>query len=267
MSAATVGAGGAEFLVRADGTVVSADDAAGTLAAALPYAGRLARRTGELLGVGDFRSLEVVGRRRLAVGVTWTPAGEGTYRALAAPLPPRTIPQFMVVGAVDTAAAVRHCLTRLATLDGLLWSAVVTADSRVVAASGEGHEELHLAEAGNRVLAVLRSLEDEHTDGFLRLRFERGALVGAALGRHALVADAPSTTDDALLAMLDEVRAILADHDLTEVPAVVDAEPEPEPEPVAAPVAPAPPPLVGARFAGAGPRPERKPRRSRLGQR
>jgi hypothetical protein len=266
MSAEQIGARRqAEFLVRADGTVVGDDGASGTLAAALPYAGRLARRTGELLGVGDFRSLEAVGRRRLAVGVTWTPAGEGTYRALAAPLPERTMPQYMVVGAVDTAAAVNHCLTRLATLDGMLWSAVVTADSRVIAAAGEGHEELHLAEVGNRVLAVLRSLEDEHTAGFVRLRFERGALVGAALGRHALVADAPPTTDDALVAMLDEVRAILADHDLSAVPTMID-QPEVEPEPVMAPVAPAPPPLVGARFAGAGPR-EKKPRRSRLGQR
>ena len=61
------------------------DGAAGALAAALPYTGRLARRAGELVQVGDLRALEALGTRRLTVGVTWTPAGEGTYRAVLAP--------------------------------------------------------------------------------------------------------------------------------------------------------------------------------------
>ena len=259
---ATVDPGG--FVVRPDGTVAGDDGAAGELAAALPYTGRLARRMGELVDAGDLRAMEAVGLARLTVGVTWTPAGEGTYRARLTALEARTVPTYTVVGAVDTSAAVTHCLGRIMAVDGVRWSSVVTAASRVVAAQGEGRELPHLAEVGNRMLGILRSLEDRHATGFIRLRFEQADLVGASLGRHALVACAVAAADDDLVAMIDEVRAVLAGHDLSTVPTgldpttgadrVADLAPEPEPPP-------GPPPLVGARFAGAGERVRRTRRR------
>lgn len=258
-----------EFLVRPDGAVRGDDGASGTLAAALPYAGRLARRMGELVDAGDLRSMEAFGRRRLTVGVTWTPAGEGTYRAVVTPLPARAVPNFMVVGAVDTSAALTHCLHRLMGVGGVSWSAVVTSGSRVVAAAGDPGDLRHVAEVGNRMLAILRSLEDQHATGFMRLRFEEGAVVGASLGRHALVAYAGSVGDDALVAMVDEIRAVLAGHDLSAVRTEFDpdaVEPAQEVE-VVEPAAPAPPPLVGARFAGAGQRADKRARRSRSGSR
>ncbi|WP_374455926.1 hypothetical protein [Nocardioides sp.] len=252
----------AVFVVRPDGTVVGDDGAAGALAAALPHTGRLARRMGELVDAGDLRALEALGLARLAVGVTWTPAGEGTYRARVTPLEARTVPTYTVVGAVDTSAAVTHCLTRIMSVEGVQWSSVVTAGSRVVAALGDREELHHLAEVGNRMLGILRSLEDRHTTGFIRLRFERGDLIGASLGRHALVACAISAADDALVTTIDEVRAVLAGHDLSTVTSEIHRDAtEPateaaEPQPVT------PPPLVGARFAGAGERAPRTRRRS-----
>lgn len=260
MSAEQPDAGGptVDVVVRPDGTVVGDDGASGALAAALPYTGRLARRMGELVDGGDLRALEAHGVHRLSVGVTWTPAGEGTYRATLRRLEPRVVPTYMVVGAADTHAAVAHCIDRVMTIDGVRWSAVVTAASRVVAAAGDRRELHHLAEVGNRMLAILRSLEDQHATGFMRLHFERGAVVGASLGRHALVIHAGSTSDDELLAVIDEVRAILAGHDLSTVPTEFDpdgAQEVVEPVPQAVP-----PPLVGARFAGAG---QREPRRTR----
>lgn len=252
-----------EFVVRPDATVVGDDGVGGVLAASLTYAGRLARRVGELVGVGDLRSIEVVGRRRLTVGVTWTPAGEGTYRAVDTALPARLVPGFTVVGAVDTSAAVGHCLTRVLAVDGVRWAALVLIDSRVVAAEGERHDAPHLAEAGNRVLAVLGSLGDRHATGFVRLGFEQDAVVGAQVGRHALVVRCGATDDAVLLAVLDEVRAVLAGHDLSLVPPPAAPEVVEVPAAVAGegPVV-APPPLVGARFGG-GQRAER-PRRGRF---
>jgi hypothetical protein len=260
-----------DFVVRPDGTVVGDDGASGALAAALPYAGRLARRTGELVDAGDLRTLEAYGVHRLSVGVTWTPAGEGTYRAALRRLEPRVVPTYMVVGAVDTPSAVAHCIDRIMTVDGVRWGSVVTAGSRVVAAAGDRRELRHLAEVGNRMLAILRSLEDQHATGFMRLHFERGAVLGASLGRHALVTYAGATRDDELLAVIDEVRAILADHDLSAVPSEFDADAaDPDPtgggvrdgvQEVVEPAAQAAPPLVGARFAGAGQREPRRPRR------
>lgn len=254
------------FVVRPDGTVVGDDGAAGALAAALPYTGRLARRAGELVGVGDLRAVEALGSRRLTVGVTWTPAGEGTYRAVLAQAEPRTVPTFMVVGGADATAAVVHCVDRLVAAAGVRWGSVVTAGSRVVAAAGETTGTAHLAEVGTRMLAILRSLEDQQVAGFVRLRFEDGSLVGASLGRHALLARTDTTDDEALLATVDEVRAILADRDLSQVPTqdgpVAATRPAPEPVPEAAP--PVPPPLVGARFAGAGAREPRRARRRRF---
>ena len=258
-----------EFLVRPDGTVRGDDGASGTLAAALPYTGRLAHRVGELVDAGDLRSMEAVGLRRLSVGVTWTPAGEGTYRALVTPLPARAVPRFTVVGAVDTSAALTHCLHRLLGVEGVTWTAVVTAGARVVATAGDSDDLDRLAEVGNRMLAILRSLEDQHATGFMRLRFEDGAVIGASLGRHALVAHAGSAGDDELVAMIDEIRAILADHDLAAVRTELDPDavaPVPAAE-VVEPAAPAPPPLVGARFAGAGQRADKRPKRARFGSR
>ena len=255
-----------EFVVRPDGTVVGDDGAAGALAAALPYTGRLARRAGELVEAGDLRALEAVGTRRLTVGVTWTPAGEGTYRAVLAPAEARTVPTFMVVGGADATATVVHCVDRLQSVDGVRWAGVVTAGSRVVATAGDGAARRHLDEVGNRMLAILRSLEDQHVAGFVRLRFEQAFVVGASLGRHALVACTDETDEHALLATIDEVRAILADHDLSSVPtqdestAAHPAAVHETPDEVVVEAAPTPPPLVGARFAGAG---AREPRRGR----
>jgi hypothetical protein len=258
-----------EFVVRPDGSVVGDDGAAGALAAALPYTGRLARRAGELVDVGDLRALEALGTRRLTVGVTWTPAGEGTYRAVLAPAEPRTVPTFMVVGGADATATVVHCVDRVLEVEGVRWAGVVTAGSRVVATAGDGAAGRHLDEVGNRVIAILRSLEDQQVAGFVRLRFEEASVVGASLGRHALVACTGEADEHALLATVDEVRAILADHDLSSVPTQDDASAaraasaqetgdETADEAV---VEAAPPPLVGARFAGAGAREPRKGRR------
>ncbi len=255
----------AQFLVRPDGVVVGDDGLSGTLAAALPYTGRLARRMGELVGAGDLRVLEAFGREHLIVGITWTPAEEGTYRAVVAPLAPRTVPTFTVVGAIDPAAAVAHCLARLAGVEGVVWSSVITAGARVIGAEGERQLDLdRLAEVGNRMLAILRSLEDQHATGFVRLRFEEGALVGASLGRHALVVATTAVDDDTLIAMIDEIRAILADQDLSAVTSHVDSDQDEltASEPVDPPPT-APAPLVGARFGGASVRKERTTRRRR----
>lgn len=256
-----------QFLVRPDGSVVGDDGVSGALAAALPYTGRLARRMGELVDAGDLRVMEAFGTEHLIVAVTWTPAGEGTFRAVVMPLVGRTVPTFTVVGAVDTSAAVSHCLTRLSHVDGVEWCSIITASSRVIGAVGERQDLHHLAEAGTRMLAILRSLQDQHATGFVRLRFEEGALVGVALGRHALVASVSSAEDDELIAMIDEIRAILAGHDLSAVATEVDpdeaeAAQEAPPPP---PVTPAPTPLVGARFRYVEPT-EKKPSRFRRGR-
>ena len=102
--------------------------------------------------------------------------------------------------------------------------------------------------------------------GFVRLRFEEASVVGASLGRHALVACTDTTDEHALLATIDEVRAILADHDLSSVPTQDDpdaarsASVDETADEVLVEAPRTPPPLVGARFAGAG---AREPRRGR----
>lgn len=111
-----------------------------------------------------------------------------------------------MVDAVDTTQAVTHCLLRLAGVDGVVWASVVTAGARVIGAVGDRQDLHHLAEVGNRMLAILRSLEDQHATGFMRLRFEQGAVIGASLGRHALVARASTAEDEELVPVIDEIR-------------------------------------------------------------
>lgn len=171
-----------------------------------------------------------------------------------------------MVDAVDTTQAVTHCLLRLAGVDGVVWASVVTAGARVIGAVGDRQDLHHLAEVGNRMLAILRSLEDQHATGFMRLRFEQGAVIGASLGRHALVARASTAEDEELVPVIDEIRAILASHDL----ATVTSEFDPSEAPPELDAASAPPPArpalpVGARYRGAGHRTER-PRRGLFGR-
>jgi hypothetical protein len=175
----------------------------------------------------------------------------------------------MVVGGADTTTTVLHCLDRVLSVEGVRWAGVVTAGSRVVATAGDRAATGHLDEVGTRMLAILRSLEDQQVAGFVRLRYEQASVVGASLGRHALVACTDATDDEGLLATVDEVRAILADLDLSTVPTqdgsaatVTEGATELADE-VVAPAAPAPPPLVGARFGGASQREPREPRRGR----
>ena len=127
-------------------------------------------------------------------------------------------------------------------------------ESRIIAVAGQhASEAAHLPEIGTRVLALLRELA-AHRVSYVRLQFEAGAILGAMIGRHCLFAFADGSSDDALLAVIDEVRAILADHDLAAIP--TDSPPPPEPEvavpevQAAQPVARTPPP-VGARYRGA----------------
>lgn len=254
----------AEFVVRPDGSVRGDDGAAGVLAAALPYVCRLARRVGELVDAGDLRRIETAGDVRLSVGITWTPTGEGTYRALVTEEATRTPPHFMVVGGADTAATVEHCVRRVAGVAGVAWSTIMGPESRTIAVAGEQALEAgHLPEVGTRVLALLRELA-AHQVTYVRLQFEAGAVLGAMIGRHCLfaLAEGGDGSDDPFLAVVDEVRAILADHDLAEIPAGVPTAGAGDD---ASDVAPAPavartPRPVGARYRGAssaGPRANR----------
>ena len=206
-----------QFVVRPDGTVRGDDGASGALVMALPYTGRLGRRIGEFVDAGDLRAMECFGRDRLTVGVTWTP-GEGTFRGVVTPLPTEDAADL------HRGRCGRHrnrrqalpqpplrCRRRRVGLGG-------RADSRVIDAISGPRELHHLAEVGTRMIAILRSLEDEHVNGFVRLRFEHGDVIGASLGHHILMAFASAATDDDLIAVIDEIRAILADrHDLAAV--------------------------------------------------
>lgn len=142
---------------------------------------------------------------------------------MLAPAEARTVPTFMVVGGADATAAVVHCVDRVLAVEGVRW-----------ASSG----------CGSR----------------------RRSWSARSLGRHALVACTDATDEHALLATIDEVRAILADHDLSAVPTQDDpsaasaATVDETADEVLVSAAPTPPPLVGARFAGAG---AREPRRGR----
>lgn len=259
----------AEFVVRPDGTVRGDDGASGELAATLPYAGRLAQRAGELVGVGDLRRIEMRGAVRLSVGVTWTPAGEGTYRAAVEEASARAAATFTVVGGVGAGPAVAHCVDRVAGVDGVAWSAIVSGDARVLGVAGErGSDVDHLPEIGTRVLALLRSL-DGHQVGFVRLQFEQGAVVGAMIERHCLIAFDDASDDEALLAVLDEVRAVLDGHDLatlrTDFPPEPAADGPPAADETASPPVRQPAP-VGARYRGASGARVATPRRRLFGR-
>ena len=139
-------------------------------------------------------------------------------------------PRFTVVGGVDTTAAVDPLPhTGSPRVDGVAWSSIVTAGSRVIARGGGARRTCTTSpRSATGCSRILRSLEDQHATGFMRLRFEQGAVIGASLGRHALVASRsrrPRTTS--CVAIIDEIRAILAGHDLASVTTEFDPSAEP----------------------------------------
>jgi hypothetical protein len=257
-----------QFVVRIDGSVRGDDLAAGTVASAMPYYGRLGRRVGELVDAGEPVAFETIAATRLTVQVTWTLAGEGLFRAVVRPVLPREVPSFTVVGGATVDAALTHCVHRLAQLPGAHWAAVLTSDMRVVAAAGHDRKELHhLPETGSRMLAMLAAIDDRPGEAFARVDFDGVSVVAATLGRHCLFALTERKEEAELAPVIDEVRAILAPHDLLTATTLVEAAdvaPVAGEEPVldktdleaarrAAAALPAP---VGARFRGV-----RQPRR------
>ena len=264
-----------QFVVRVDGSVRGDDLAAGTLASAMPYYGRLARRIGELVGAGEPVTVETVAATRLTVQTSWTVAGEGLFRAVVQRVAPRAVPAFTVVGGVDVNAALAHSVGQFASVPGVHWSAVLASDTRVVAAAGHDRDELHhLPEIGTRMLAVLDAIDDRPDEAFARVDLDGVSVVAATVGRRHCPFALTDRKEAAELAdVLDEVRAVLAPHDLATADTVVDAV---ELAPVAGeePVAPLPatppvrtaaaPPPVGARFRGVKEPRVREPRAKRL---
>lgn len=237
--------GGREFTLRPDGSLVGDDGSSGQLAAALRYACRLADTVGEQLGLGDLVGLATTSSSRLTVRVGWDLARECTLRARLDVTVPHQPRHFDVVGGAGVKPALAHCMQRVHRVEGVRWSALVTADARVVAAQvapgpAAGRGTSALPGVGTRVLAVVGAIPQRHLTGHVRLTFERGTLLLVPIRQSCLyvLADA-EIEEEAFTEAVDEVRAVLEDERLGAAETVVDAAGEAEPE--AAPVAQAAP--------------------------
>lgn len=261
----------ARFVVRLDGSVRGDDLAQRTVAVTMPYFGRLARRVGDLVGAGEPVSLETVAGTRLTVQMSWTMAGEGMFRTVIHPVEARVVPtftvmggaDFTVMGGADVNAALAYCVARFGSIDGVQWSAVLTKDTRVVAGAGHDSADLHhLPEIGTRMLAILKAIDDRPGEAFARVDFDGVSVMAATVGRHCLFARTERREEAEFGPVLDEVRTILAAHDLLAAETLVEAAvlgsiegEEPIRDLTDVPPAPAPTPAasptpVGARFRG-----------------
>lgn len=258
------------FTVAADGSTTGDDGASGGLAASLRYACRVAGQLEFLTGAGDLEWVSTVSTTTVTARVGWTLAREVTLSAEVEAGEPRAPKEFTVVGGADVHAALGHCMQRVRQLLGTHWSAVITGDKRVVGAavpqSGSGvlDSMAALPEVGVRALAVLGALEERYRETCVLLDYQRGTMLVAAIGDHALYAFADKLDARVVSEVVDEVRAILVPAQVAGADTIAtgDARLEPpEPDGAATAAAPVPVQPAGMRFRAAQPRPSRWGRR------
>lgn len=261
------------FTVAADGTIHGDDGASGGLAASLRYACRVAGQLEFLTGAGDLEWVSTVSSTTVTARVGWSLAREVTLSAEVEAGEPRAPKEFTVVGGADVHAALGHCMQRVRQLLGTHWSAVITGDKRVVGAavpqSGSGvlDSMAALPEVGVRALAVLGALEERYRETCVLLDYQRGTMLVAAIGDHALYAFADKLDARVVSEVVDEVRAILVPAQVAGADTIATGDDRPEPpDPdaaatAAAAAAPVPVQPAGMRFRAAQPRPSRWGRR------
>lgn len=254
------------FTVRADGSTSGDDGDSGRLAVSLRYACRVAGQLEFLAGVGDLEWVRTIsGTAALTARVGWTQDHEVTVAAEVETGPSRTSRKVAETGGRDVQAALAHSLQRVRQMLGTHWSAVVAGDKRVVAASVPqvGNEVpgamAALPEIGVRALAVLGALEGRYRETCVLLDYERGTLVVAALGDHALVAFADEVDTQVVAEIVDSVRGLLSSADIAGAPTVAtdapakataEASAAAAAEPAAAPSGPDRPPPGRRRLRG-----------------
>ncbi|WP_107774983.1 hypothetical protein [Nocardioides sediminis] len=258
------------FTVAADGTTKGDDGASGGLAASLRYACRVAGQLEFLTGAGDLEWVSTVSSTTVTARVGWTLAREVTLSAEVEAGEPRASKEFTVVGGADVHAALGHCMQRVRQLLGTHWSAVITGDKRVVGAavpqSGSGvlDSMAALPEVGVRALAVLGALEERYRETCVLLDYQRGTMLVAAIGDHALYAFADKLDARVVSEVVDEVRAILVPAQVADADTIATGQEAIDPvEPVETPPVAAPVPVqpAGMRFRAAQPRTSRWGRR------
>lgn len=203
--------------IGSDGSVTG-DDAADHLGAALRYACRMAGQIEPLLDLGPLQWLTTVSGTSVTARVgrsagDFTVTAEVEERQARAPLP-------MSVDAGGAHVAIKKCLHRVRDDLEAEWCAVITSDNRVVGAllpdAGRATTDVRavLAEVGLRALAVLGSLDESYRETAVVLEYAGGSLMLAAVEGDVLFAAADKFDTAIAARLIDEVRSVLAPHDL-----------------------------------------------------
>lgn len=242
----------AQFSALADGSVKGDGGRYSQLAASLRYAARLADQVGETVGLGDFVSLDTVSTTRLTVWADWDDAHDANLRVRVSRVAMAEAREFTILGEPDGPAAVRQALQAMNAVPGVLWSALYSADSRVVGAArsaqGQGTTVQlgDLPDVGSRARGVIGALDEPYRLGFVRLAYSGGLMLVASVGPHFLFTMAEASADEAAVGdAVDQMRAFVGPYDLLDVPAVVQRRAQPTTPAEAVVAAPSP---VGLRF-------------------
>lgn len=247
----------AQFTALADGTIKGEQGRYGELAATLRFITRAADQMGESIGVGDLASLDTVSTTRLTAWLSRDLAGAPNLRVRVTRSTLRTPREFTILGDPDPEAALRQSVQAVNKIPGVQWSAVLSADARVVAAAKAAAEQTTsvrprmLPDIGSRARGVLGALDERFRLSFVRLSYAGGVLVLASVGPHCLFAMADESVEEELMAdTVDQVRALLEPYDLLDVPTVAERVAAAAEAVDFAPVEPTPPTPVGLRFRG-----------------
>ena len=202
------------FDIDPDGTVEGAD---GDLAATLRYACRMGGQIGALLGLGELERFSTLS----TVAVMARVAGVSPHVSIRAEVEMREHRRPARLTAVDLSSrqAIDQSLRRVMVDFAGDWAAIITDDKRLVGAtngtSARGEVPGIVLDVGIRALAVLGALDEGLRETDVRLHFPRGSVLIAALGQHALFAQADKFDEDVVLSTVGSIQRVFEAVDLT----------------------------------------------------
>jgi hypothetical protein len=202
------------FDIDPDGTVEGAD---GELATTLRYVCRMGGQIGALLGLGELERITTLSTVAVMVRV----AGVSPHVSIRAEVERRDVRGREPVARVDVTArqAINQSLGRVIVDFGGDWAAIITDDKRLVGArngmSTRRAVPAAVYEVGIRALAVLGALDEALRETDVRLHFVRGSVLVAALGDHALFAQADKFDESAVVTTVSAIQSLFRHVDLT----------------------------------------------------
>ena len=211
------------FIVSADGSVAGDDGADGLLASALRYSCRMAGQATGYLGFGQLVWIATLSSRAVTARTEEVEPGAFVITAEVAAHADTDAhqPSGRVTG---IRGSLRDCLLGANLVLGTEWLAFMADDKRLIGATpaaGESDARREILQAvGERALAIVGTLDEEHLRTAITMTFEHGVLIVAPVDEHVVFGVADRIDAPVLSDVVDALRRSVRALDLRFAPMV-----------------------------------------------